>query len=70
MEYLEKKRDSPTFILLSNGDTVHKGGDRTAFEGQWFFYRKSTKYTQRLPHATTYEEALEEYQTETGNCIV
>jgi uncharacterized membrane protein YbaN (DUF454 family) len=57
-------------VVISNGDIVHKGLDRTVFEGQWFFYRAESKFTVRLPKAKTYEEALEAYQQDTGNCIV
>jgi hypothetical protein len=70
-EYLDisdKKAGGTT--LLSNGDFIYLGGEGTIFQGQWFYYHKVSKYTCRLPKATTREEALEEYQTQTGNCIV
>jgi len=70
VEIAHKSIGSRDHIVLSNGDIVHKGLDRTVFEGQWFYYHACTKYTVRLPKATTYEEALEEYQQATGNCVV
>ena len=67
---ISKKRVGTDCVLLSNGDLIHKGGDGTPYQGQWFFIRKETKFVRRLPKATTREEALEEYQAETGNCIL
>jgi hypothetical protein len=71
-EYLEispKTKGSQTHIILTNGDIVYKGGEQTIYEGQWFFYNKSTDYTCRLL-VKTYKEALEAYQLETGNVIL
>ena len=34
------------------------------------FSNHSTKYIRRLPKSNNLQEALEEYQQETGNCIV
>jgi hypothetical protein len=55
---------------LTNGDIIHAGGEGTVFAGQWFFYHKTSKYTHRLPKSNNLQEALEEYQQETGNCII
>lgn len=68
-QYLDIAKDGPDHVVLSNGDIIYGGLARTVFEGQWFFYRKVTKYASRLL-VKTREEALEAYQLETGNCIV
>lgn len=70
VEIAHKSIGSRDHVVLSNGDIVHKGLDRTVFEGQWFFYRAESKHTVRLSKAKIYEEALEEYQQNTGNSIV
>jgi hypothetical protein len=71
-QYVEisKERLGTDTCLLSNGDYIYKGGDRTIFQGQWFFHHKVTNYSRRLPKATNMQEALEEYQEQTGNCII
>ena len=70
VEIAPKTKGSRENVILTNGDIILKGLDRTVFEGQWFFYRAESKFTVRLPKANTYEEALEEYQQNTGNSIV
>ena len=70
VEIAPKTKGSRELIFLTNGDIIHKGGTGTVYEGQWFFINKQTKFVRRLPKATTYEEALEAYQQDTGNCIV
>ena len=55
---------------LTNGDIIHAGGEKTIYAGQWFFHNYATKYTRRLPKSNNLLEALEEYQQETGNCVI
>jgi len=69
-QYVEIKKIGADCATLTNGDMVHAGGERTVFAGQWFFYHKRAQYTRRLPKSNNLPEALEEYQQETGNCIV
>jgi hypothetical protein len=70
VEIAPKTKGSREYVILTNGDIILKGLDRTVFEEQWFFYRAESKFNVRLPKANTYEDALEEYQQATGNCIV
>lgn len=77
MQYIEiipktknHSRSSREIVYLSNGDIILKGGSGTIFAEQWFYIHHISKFHRRLPKANTYEEALEEYQQATGNCIV
>ncbi len=71
MTYVEisKKKVGTGCVLLSNGDLIHEGGASTVQQGIWFFVDKQSGYAKRL-EAKSKEEALEEYQNMTGNCIV
>jgi hypothetical protein len=71
-QYIEicPKKTGTDNVLLTNGDLIHTGGEGTVYAGQWFFSNHSTKYIRRLPKSNNLQEALEEYQQETGNCIV
>lgn len=70
MTYVEIARQTgPNCLLFTNGDLIHEGGAGTIQEGIWFIVDKRSGYAKRLK-AKSKEEALEEYQDMTGNCVI